>query len=111
VNISSVIINLKDVSFFEAVCERAAAVAGCEVCGGEGRRVVAVLESESFEEHMAAFRALEALEGVADVVMVYDFQELGEAREKAECNDIGKIVRAIDEAAWEDVRYNGNPNL
>ena len=54
---------------------------------------------------------LEQIEGVSTVAMIYSYQDLEGDISKANSNDIGSIVRKIDEMDVKDIKYNGNPNI
>jgi nitrate reductase NapD len=43
--------------------------------------------------------------------MIYSYQDLDNDISKANSNDIGEIVRKIDEMDVKDIKYNGNPNI
>ena len=77
----------------------------------EGDKIVVLIESADFDSELATFRALEQIEGVSTVAMIYSYQDLDSDISKANSNDIGEIVRKIDEMDIKDIKYNGNPNI
>ncbi|MBR2148875.1 MAG: nitrate reductase, partial [Campylobacter sp.] len=71
----------------------------------------AIIESADLDGELATFRMLEQIEGVSTVAMIYSYQDLEGDISKANSNDIGSIVRKIDEMDVKDIKYNGNPNI
>lgn len=110
-NISSVVINLMSAEICDKVASEVAKISNCEIAVKEGDKIVALIESDNLDSELAAFRALESIDGVSSVAMIYSYQDLDSDISKANSNDIGEIVRKIDEMDPKDIKYNGNPNI
>lgn len=110
-NISSVVITLMNPNLYEEVATKIDKISNCEVAAKENDKIVAIIESADLDEELATFRMLEQLEGVSTVAMIYSYQDLEGDISKANSNDIGSIVRKIDEMDVKDIKYNGNPNI
>lgn len=110
-NISSVVITLMNARLCEEVTSKIATIPNCEVAAKENDKIVALIESADLDGELATFRMLEQLEGVSTVAMIYSYQDLDSDISKANSNDIGEIVRKIDEMDVKDIKYNGNPNI
>lgn len=110
-NISSVVITLMNARLCEEVASKIATIPNCEVAAKENDKIVALIESADLDGELATFRMLEQLEGVSTVAMIYSYQDLDSDISKANSNDIGEIVRKIDEMDVKDIKYNGNPNI
>ncbi len=110
-NISSLIVYLKDGADEAAVKAELVKFEGCEiVTSGEGK-IVITIESEVLGSEFGSFRAIQNLEGVSDIGMVYSYQDLDDQIDKAEHNDIGEIVRKVDASNPEDIKYSGKINV
>ena len=110
-NISSVVITLRSADNCEDIASVVAKIPNCEVAAKEGDKIVVLIESADFDSELATFRALEQIEGVSTVAMIYSYQDLDSDISKANSNDIGEIVRKIDEMDIKDIKYNGNRNI
>lgn len=110
-NISSVVITLMNPNFCEEVATKIDKISNCEVAAKENDKIVAIIESADLDGELATFRMLEQIEGVSTVAMIYSYQDLDNDIFKANSNDIGEIVRKIDEMDVKDIKYNGNPNI
>ncbi|MDL0094863.1 chaperone NapD [Campylobacter vicugnae] len=110
-NISSVVITLMNSNLCEEVATKIDQISNCEVAAKENDKIVAIIESADLDGELATFRMLEQIEGVSTVAMIYSYQDLEGDISKANSNDIGSIVRKIDEMDVKDIKYNGNPNI
>ena len=110
-NISSVVITLMDAKLSDEVVSKINTIPNCEVAAKENDKIVVLIESSDLDGELATFRSLEHIEGVSTVAMIYSYQDLDNDISKANSNDIGEIVRKIDEMDVKDIKYNGNPNI
>lgn len=74
-NISSVIILLKDISFERSVKNSVCEIKECEIAASENGKIVAVISAQNFDEELEIFKRLEKIDGVAGVSMIYSYQE------------------------------------
>ncbi len=106
-NISSIIVRVADESKVELVKAAINRIDGCEVAAAEAGKIVATLESQNIDDEIAKFRAVEDIDGVSDVVMVYSYQDLDDDINKAQNNDIEAIVRAMEQKNPSEIKYSG----
>lgn len=108
-NISSVIINLKDESFLNSVLLSLRDVLDCEIVANEGAKIVAVITADSVDGEIKKFRELEAINGVSSVVMVYAYQEDIEFdKDKLEISSGISEILTNENLKAEDIVYNGH---
>lgn len=108
-NISSVIINLKNESFLGDVLTRLKNVSECEVVTSQNTKIIAVITADDVNAEVAKFREIEAIDGVGSVAMVYAYQE--DIEFDKDKLDIGQDVAEIlqnETIRAEDIVYNGH---
>lgn len=108
-NISSVVITLKDGSDKEFVLSHLAEFYGIEVIASQDDKIVAVVSADDVSAEVGIFKQVEMINGVANVAMVYAYQEDIEFdRDKLELkNDISEIL-TNDDIKAENICYNGS---
>ncbi len=109
--ISSVVLRATSEAAAADVVALVGEIGGCEVIASQGDKVVVLIETETFEQEIAVYKALERLSGVREAAMIYDYKDLSAERDAAENADIEKIVREMDEKDPSQIRYNGNPSV
>ena len=110
-NISSMIVYLKDAKFVSDVADEMAKIDGCEIVATQDEKIVATMQTDDQNTQIANFRFIERIYGVRDVAMVYDYEELDDDIKIANENNIEKIVRKIDDSDVSEIKYGGNVNL
>ncbi|WP_169752809.1 chaperone NapD [Campylobacter mucosalis] len=110
-NISSVIINLKDKNFMQSALDELSKVSDCELVANQDDKIVAVITADDVNGEIAMFKKLEAINGVTNVAMVYTYQEDIEIdKDKLEIKtDISEILTNENITA-EQICYNGSVN-
>ncbi|ANE34001.1 chaperone NapD [Campylobacter hyointestinalis] len=108
-NISSVVINVADLNLMSEIANLVSDIDGCEVVAQNENKIVALIESQSFDDEIKTYKSIERLPGIATVSMIYSYQNLDEDIEKSNNNNIGDILRKIDESSVDDIEYHGNP--
>lgn len=74
-NISSVIINLKDESVKNAVLGDLSRLDECELVTNEGAKIICLINAKDVDDEIRIFRAIEAIKGVNSVTMAFSYQE------------------------------------
>lgn len=110
-NISSVVINVADLNLMSEIANLVLDIDGCEVVAQNENKIVALIESQSFDDEIKSYKSIERLPGIATVSMIYSYQNLDEDIEKSNNNNIGDILRKIDESSVDDIEYHGNPTV
>ncbi|CUU68664.1 NapD protein [Campylobacter hyointestinalis] len=110
-NISSVVINVADLNLMSEIANLVSDIDGCEVVAQNENKIVALIESQSFDDEIKSYKSIERLPGIATVSMIYSYQNLDEDIEKSNNNNIGDILRKIDESSVDDIEYHGNPTV
>ncbi|TWO29854.1 chaperone NapD [Campylobacter hyointestinalis] len=110
-NISSVVINVADLNSISKIANLVSDIDGCEVVAQNENKIVALIESQSFDDEIKSYKSIERLPGIATVSMIYSYQNLDEDIEKSNNNNIGDILRKIDESSVDDIEYHGNPTV
>ncbi|CUU68665.1 chaperone NapD [Campylobacter hyointestinalis] len=110
-NISSVVINVADLNLMSDIANLVLDIDGCEVVAQNENKIVALIESQSFDDEIKSYKSIERLPGIATVSMIYSYQNLDEDIEKSNNNNIGDILRKIDESSVDDIEYHGNPTV
>lgn len=110
-NISSVVINVADLNLMSEIANLVSDIDGCEVVAQNENKIVALIESQSFDDEIKSYKSIERLPGIATVSMIYSYQNLDEDIEKLNNNNIGDILRKIDESSVDDIEYHGNPTV
>lgn len=110
-NISSVVINVADLNLMSEIANLVSDIDGCEVVAQNENKIVALIESQSFDDEIKSYKSIERLPGIATVSMIYSYQNLDEDIEKSNNNNIGDILAKIDESSIDDIEYHGNPTV
>ncbi len=106
-NISSVVIYLganTDVAEFRKELQN---IGGCEFVACEDGKAVATISAESFEDEIAAFRAIEAIESVSEAMMIYSYSDLDADIAAANSDNGEQIMRELDEKDPSQIKYGG----
>ena len=106
-NISSVVIYLganTDVAAFRKQLE---SIGGYEFVACQDGKAVATISAESFEDEIAAFRAIEAIKGVSEAMMIYSYSDLDADIAAANSDNGEQIMRELDEKDPSQIKYGG----
>ena len=106
-NISSVVIYLgadTDIAEFRKELQN---IGGCEFVACEDGKAVATISAESFEDEIAAFRAIEAIKGVSEAMMIYSYSDLDADIAAANSDNGEQIMRELDEKDPNQIKYGG----
>ena len=81
----------------------------CEVVASQDNKIVATIQTQTLDEELGAFKAMQGLDGVSDVAMIYSYQDLDEEIANANNNDIVSIMQKIDdEPEIKNIKYGGH---
>jgi len=106
-NISSVVIYLGADIDIAAFRKELQSIGGCGVVGGEQGRHPAVVDSEIFAIFPFAFRAIEAIKGVSEAMMIYSYSDLDADITAANSDNGEQIMRELDEKDPSQIKYGG----
>lgn len=108
-NISSIVITLKDKADKDTILSQLGEFFGVEIITHENEKIVAVVTADDVNAEVGIFRQIEQISGVATVAMVYAYQEDIEFdKNKLEIkNEISEILKD-DNIKAEDICYNGS---
>lgn len=110
-NISSVIISVRDAASVSGVLTNLAQIEACEIIASEGEKIVAVLTAKDVSEEIRLFRQIEQIDGVLAVAMVYAYQEDVEFdKNKLELTQELSSVLTDETIDARDIVYNGHIN-
>ena len=108
-NISSVIIYLNNEANLQNLADKVAKIDFCEVVASQDNKIVATIQTQTLDEELGAFKAMQGLDGVSDVAMIYSYQDLDEEIANANNNDIVSIMQKIDdEPEIKNIKYGGH---
>ena len=108
-NISSVIIYLNNEANLQNLANEVAKIDFCEVVASQDNKIVATIQTQTLDEELGAFKAMQGLDGVSDVAMIYSYQDLDEEIANANNNDIVSIMQKIDdEPEIKNIKYGGH---
>lgn len=108
-NISSIVINLKDESFLSFVISKIEKNENTEVITEQNDKIVAIISSENLEKQLEIFKSIEMMDGVSSVAMVYNYEELDEETEALKSSQ--KIADFLnDECDASEIIYGGSIN-
>ena len=108
-NISSVIIYLNNEANLQNLADKVAKIDFCEVVASQDNKIVATIQTQTLDEELGAFKAMQGLDGVSDVAMIYSYQDLDEEIANANNNDIVSIMQKIDdEPEIKNIKYGGS---
>lgn len=74
-NISSVVIYLKDQNLLKDVTKELLKMQDIEIITSQNDKIAALISSENIDAEIAEFRRIEAIPGVVSVAMIYSYQE------------------------------------
>ena len=106
-NISSVVIYLgadTDIAEFRKELQ---SIGSCEFVACEDGKAVATISAESFDDEIAAFRAIEAIKGVSEAMMIYSYSDLDADIAAANSDNGEQIMRELDEKDPSQIKYGG----
>ncbi|TQR33006.1 oxidoreductase [Campylobacter sp. MIT 99-7217] len=104
-NISSALVVAKQEDQ-ERVLEAISSIDLCSVELIEDEKIIVLIESESLDEELKAFKALEKIKNTISVSMVFSYQDLDDEIQKAGKVDIEQRLDEKKDA--EDIEYYGN---
>lgn len=108
-NISSLIIYLKDESYVDSVLQNLKDISDCEIVAYEDAKIVVVITANSVDGEIRKFREIEAIDGVLNVSMVYTYQEdIHFDKDKLDIKQDLSPVLTDDNIKAEDIVYNGH---
>lgn len=107
-NLSSVVITLVPNADINELKEQIANFASIEA--QQDDKIVAIIESEDTDGQVAAFRALERLNGVAHVAMIYSYEDPADA-EALGARSMDEIMQKVENTPADKIKYGGNPNV
>ena len=106
-NISSVVIYLGADTDVAAFRKELQSIGGCEFVACENGKAVATISAESFDGEIAAFRAIEAIKGVSEAMMIYSYSDLDADIAAANSDNGEQIMRELDEKDPSQIKYGG----
>lgn len=108
-NISSVIVHIKDENLTDEVVNSLKKMKECEVVAYENLKIVAIISVENFEDELETFKAMERINGVAAVAMVYSYQEdlEGDLQRLKSSGKLSEVLTNEDMQA-SDIVYSGS---
>ena len=108
-NISSIVIHVKDMDLLSEILENLRRIEGCEVVANERDKIVALVSVENFDDELSSFKEIERMNGVASVAMVYSYQEDldGDLQALNARSELSEILTDDDMNA-RDIRYGGS---
>ncbi|MBE2984879.1 chaperone NapD [Campylobacter sp. RM9344] len=108
-NISSVVINLKEKADKNLVLNELSKFKDVEIIAHKNDKIVAVVTADDVNGEVATFRRMEMIEGVATVAMVYAYQEDVEFdKDKLDKKQGISEILTNDNVKAEDICYNGS---
>ncbi|NLK66153.1 MAG: chaperone NapD [Campylobacteraceae bacterium] len=109
-NISSIVVYLKDIKFIDSVKEKISSLKECEIIADKDESIVVVVSSDDFNSQIAVFKTIKEFEGVLDVAMIYNYDELeDEYKELENAPAVSQILD--DEFDAKNVKYSGTPRV
>lgn len=110
-NISSVVIYLGANADVAAFRKELQSIGGCEFVACEDGKAVATISAESFDDEIAAFRAIEAIKGVSEAMMIYSYSDLDADIAAANSDNGEQIMRKLDEKDPSQIKYGGKVRI
>ncbi|MCD8213050.1 MAG: chaperone NapD [Campylobacter sp.] len=110
-NISSLVIYLKDTAKSGIVQQELVNFKECEVIAAQYDRIVVVVSAKDIDDEIKIFKKIEAIEDVASAAMVYSYQEDAyKNKEKLESQGRLSEILSNDNVKAEDICYGGSVN-
>lgn len=107
-NLSSLVITLAPNADIASVSEQISKLASIEA--SEGDKIVAVVESDDTDGQVKAYRALERIEGVAHVAMIYSYEDPADA-DALGARSMDEIMDKLEKTPTEKIKYSGHVNV
>lgn len=107
-NLSSLVITLAPNADIASVSEQISKLASIEA--SEGDKIVAVVESDDTDGQVKAYRALECIEGVAHVAMIYSYEDPADA-DALGARSMDEIMDKLEKTPTEKIKYSGHVNV
>ena len=108
-NISSLIIYLKDSSKNAAVQQNLGEFKECEIAAAQDDKIVVVVSAKDIDDEIRIFKNIEAIEGVVGVAMVYSYQEDAyDNKQKPQMQGRISEILTNDDIKAEDITYGGS---
>lgn len=107
-NISSLVITLKANTDIASISEQISKYASIEV--KEGDKIVAVVESDDTDGQIKAYRALERIDGVAHVAMIYSYEDPADAAALG-ARSMDEIMDKLEKTPTEKIKYSGHVKI
>ena len=109
-NISSIVVYLKDTEFLDNVKDKISNIKECEIIAHKDGNIVVVVSSDDFNSQIAVFKTIKEFDGVVDVAMIYNYDEL--ENEYKELENAPKVSKVLDdEFDHKNVKYSGTPRV
>ncbi|CZE47574.1 chaperone NapD [Campylobacter geochelonis] len=106
-NISSLVINLKDEKLANSLLEKIETLKECELIASQDKKVVIVVTTSNTDEQLAIFKTIERFSEVDTIGMVYNYEELDEDIEMIK--NAPKTSKVLDDDFdAKDVKYSGS---
>lgn len=110
-NISSVIISVREEGLISSVLESLSAIKDCEIVTHEKDKIVAILSADDVDGEIKLFKEVERVDGVLAVAMVYAYQEDVEFdKDKLEIKRELSEILTNDDIDARDIVYHGHIN-
>lgn len=107
-NLSSLVITLKPNADVASISEEISKYASIEA--SQGDKIVAVVESDDTDGQIKAYRALERIEGVAHVAMIYSYEDPADA-DALGARSMDEIMDKLEKTPTEKIKYSGHINV
>ena len=107
-NLSSLVITLQPNTDIASISEQISKYASIEV--SEGDKIVAVVESEDTDGQIKAYRALERIDGIANVAMIYSYEDPADA-DALGARSMDEIMDKLEKTPTEKIKYSGHVNV
>lgn len=107
-NISSLVITLKANTDIASISEQISKYASIEV--NQGDKIVAVIESDDTDGQIKAYRALERIDGVANVAMIYSYEDPADAAALG-ARSMDEIMDKLEKTPTEKIKYSGHVKI
>lgn len=107
-NLSSLVITLTPNADIKSIYEQISKLASIEA--SEGDKIVAVVESDDTDGQVKAYRALERIEGVAHVAMIYSYEDPADA-DALGARSMDEIMDKLEKTPTEKIKYSGHVNV
>lgn len=107
-NLSSLVITLTPNADVNIISEQISKLASIEA--SEGDKIVAVVESDDTDGQIKAYRALERIEGVAHVAMIYSYEDPADA-DALGARSMDEIMDKLEKTPTEKIKYSGHVNV